>query len=162
MPGAPTRLLALAGIVAPVLFTALVILQGWLIPAYSHVRQPISALTAWPTGWIQNLNFLAVGGLAIAFAYALHRTIQPARRGAWAFPLLLAGGLGIAAAALFPWVMVNGVPTEPPGHVAAAVTAFAASGLGWLALSRRIALSGSVVSSCWLLARVASRRDDYE
>ena len=138
MLGAQTRLLALAGIIAPVLFTALVVLQGWLIPAYSHVRLPISALAAWPTGWIQDVNFLAVGGLAIAFAYALHRTIQPTRRGAWAFPLLVAGGLGIAVASLFPWVMIDGVPTETPGHVAAAVTAFAASGLGWLALSRRM------------------------
>src|SRR5262245_16201364 len=138
MPGAQTRLLALAGIVAPVLFTALVILQGRLIPAYSHVRLPISALAAWPTGWIQNVNFLAVGGLAIVFSYVLHRTIQPARRGAWAFPLLVAGGSGIVAAGLFPWVMIDGIPTETAGPVAAAVPAFAASGLGWLALSRRM------------------------
>src|SRR5262245_30318777 len=36
------RTLALAGVVGPVLFTVLVILQGLLIPAYSHVRLPIS------------------------------------------------------------------------------------------------------------------------
>src|SRR5262245_10660801 len=76
------RTLALAGIAGPVLFTALVILQGLLIPEYSHVRLPISALEAWPTGWIQRLNFWAIGLLNIAFAYALHQRVQPARGGA--------------------------------------------------------------------------------
>ena len=34
--------------------------------------------------------------------------------------------------------MINGVPTETPGHVAAAVTTFFASALGWVTLSRRM------------------------
>ena len=42
--------LAVAGIIGPVFFTALVVLQGFLVPEYSHVRMPISALAAWPTG----------------------------------------------------------------------------------------------------------------
>ena len=132
------RTLALAGIVGPVLFTLLVILQGLLIPAYSHVRLPISALAAWPTGWIQTLNFWAVGVLNIVFAYALHRSVQPARRGAMGVPLLVLGGIGIVLAGVFPWVMVNGVPTETPPHVVGAITTFAATGLGWLMFSRRM------------------------
>lgn len=67
--------LALAGIAGPVLFTVLVILQGQLIPAYSHVSLPISALEAWPTGWIQRLNFWVAGLLNIAFAYGLLRRV---------------------------------------------------------------------------------------
>ena len=49
--------LALAGIIGPIWFTTFVVLQGLLLPDYSHVRLPISALAAWPTGWIQNINF---------------------------------------------------------------------------------------------------------
>jgi hypothetical membrane protein len=134
-----TRTLALAGIVGPLLFTALVILQGLLQPDYSHVRMPISALAAWPTGWIQDLNFFIVGTLMIAFALALHRSVQPSRRGRTGFLLLAAGGLGVLLAGIFPWRMVDGVPTETPSHVVAAITTFAASGVGLVAFSRRMA-----------------------
>ncbi|HET7696582.1 MAG TPA: DUF998 domain-containing protein [Vicinamibacterales bacterium] len=120
------------------LFATLVILQGLLIPAYSHVRLPISALEAWPTGWIQRLNFYVVGLLNLAFVCGMHLGVQPARRGALGFPLLVLGAVGIVLAGLFPWVMVNGVPTETPPHVAGAVTTFAATGLGWLTFSRRM------------------------
>ena len=51
-----TRALALAGIIGPIWFTTLVVVQRWLLPDYSHVRLPISALAAWPTGWLQNVN----------------------------------------------------------------------------------------------------------
>ena len=64
---ARARALALAGIVGPIWFTLLVVLQGFLQPDYSHVRSPISALGAWPTGWIQNLNFDVTGALGMAF-----------------------------------------------------------------------------------------------
>jgi hypothetical membrane protein len=121
-----------------VLFTALVILQGVLVPAYSHVRLPISALEAWPTGWIQQLNFWVVGFLNMAFVYALHVGVQPARRGVMGVPLLVLGGIGVVLAGLFPWVMVDGVPTETPPHVVGAITTFAATGLGWLMFSRRM------------------------
>jgi len=116
----------------------LVILQGLLIPEYSHVSLPISALEAWPTGWIQRLNFLVVGFLIFAFAYALHLGVQPSRHGGMGAPLLVLGGIGIILAGLFPWVMVDGVPTETAPHVVGAVTTFAATGLGWLIFSRRM------------------------
>jgi hypothetical membrane protein len=133
-----TRMVALAGVVGPVLFTVLVILQGLLIPAYSHVSLPISALEAWPTGWIQRLNFWVGGFLNIAFASALHLGVQPARRGFMGVPLLVLGGIGLVLAGLFPWVMVNGVPTETAAHVVGAITTFAATGLGWLMFSQRM------------------------
>jgi len=129
---------AVAGLVGPMLFTVLVIVQGLLIPTYSHVRLPISALEAWPTGWIQRLNFWVVGLLNIAFVYVLHVSVQPARRGVMGVPLLVLGGLGILLAGLFPWMMVNGVPTETTAHAGAAITTFAATGLGWLMFSRRM------------------------
>lgn len=133
-----TRTLALAGILAPVWFTTLVVLQGFLLPDYSHVRLPISALAAWPTGWIQTLNFYVTGGLAIAFALALHRAVQPTARGSTGFALLVMGGIGLVLAGVFPWRMVNGVPTETPAHVIGAITTFAATGLGLIVFSRRL------------------------
>jgi hypothetical protein len=64
------RVLALAGVIGPIWFTALVVVQGFLLPDYSHVRLPISALAAWPTGRIQTLSFYVFGLLTITFALA--------------------------------------------------------------------------------------------
>ena len=48
----------------PHLFTTLVVVQGFLVPHYSYVRPPISALAAWPTCWIQavGVKLRAVSG----------------------------------------------------------------------------------------------------
>src|SRR5262245_33178066 len=76
-----TRLLAWAGIVAPVLFTAIVILQGVLQPDYSHVAMPISALAAWPYGWVQNVNFYVFGTLMVLFAFGFDAGVARTRYG---------------------------------------------------------------------------------
>jgi len=138
MSGPRARTLALAGLVGPTLFTALVILQGLLQPDYSHVAMPISALAAWPAGWIQVLNFHIAGAMIIAFAYALNLGVAPSGQGVLGSGLLAAGGLGIVLAGIFSWKMVDGVPTEPPSHVVGAVLAFAATGLGLVVFSQRM------------------------
>ena len=68
-----TRPLALAGLVAPVWFTAVVVIQSELYPRYSHVTNAISALAAGPRGWMQNLTFYVAGVLVIVCVIALHR-----------------------------------------------------------------------------------------
>src|SRR5918993_4723343 len=132
------RALAVAGIIGPVFFTALVVLQGFLVSEYSHVRMPISALAAWPTGWIQSLNFYITGTLTIVFALALNRGVQPSTRGHLGVVFLAIGGVGLLLVGLFPWTMVAGVPTETPPHVVGAVMVFAATGLGLIVFSRRM------------------------
>jgi hypothetical membrane protein len=133
-----TRTLALAGIIGPIWFTTLVVVQGVLVPDYSHVRMPISALAAWPTGWIQTLNFYVSGALTIAFGFGLQHAVQPTRQGRTGFVLLVVGGIGLVLAGVFPWRMVDGVPTETPPHVVGAVMTFAATGLGLIVFSRRM------------------------
>lgn len=122
----------------PILFTLLVILQGLLQPDYSHVREPISALAAWPAGWIQNLNFFVFGALMTAFVLGLNLGVRPSPRGIVGFALLLLGSIGIVLAGVFPWRLQNGVPTETPQHVATAVTVFASTPLGLILFSRRM------------------------
>ena len=120
---ARARALALAGIVGPIWFTTLVVLQGFLQPDYSHVRLPISALGAWPTGWIQSLNFYVTGALGMAFALALHRGVQLERRvGDPESRCWSSVESASCSAGLFPWKMVDGVPTETPPHVIGAIT----------------------------------------
>ena len=69
---------------------------------------------------------------------ALHRGVQPTRAGRSGIALLVMGGIGIVLAGLFPWKMVDGVPTETPPHVIGAIMAFAAAGLGLIVFSRRM------------------------
>jgi hypothetical protein len=105
-------MLALAGVAGPLLFTVFVILQGLLIPAYSHVRLPISALEAWPTGWrIQRLNCSPPGSWRTGYCVS------------WPLPL---GDDRWRA------------HRDAASHVVGAIMTFAATGLGWLIFSRRM------------------------
>jgi hypothetical membrane protein len=133
-----TRQLSLAGIIGPILFTCLVVVQGILQPDYSHVRLPVSALAAWPAGWIQVLNFYIFGSLTIAFAVALHGAMQHST-GMAGVGLLALSGVGLMLAGTFSWEMVEGVPTETPPHVVGAIVSFVGTGAGYVALSRRMA-----------------------
>src|SRR5713101_4567384 len=84
---------AAAGIAAPIVFTILLIVQGMLHPEYSHVTMPISALSARPGGWIQNLNFVISGVLLTAFAIGLHLAVRPVRSGVIGPGLLVLSGV---------------------------------------------------------------------
>jgi hypothetical membrane protein len=134
----PIRALALAGIAGPVVFIVLVVIQGLMQPDYSHVAMPISALAAWPAGWLQNLNFFLLAALLAVFTVGVNAAIRPARFGFLGIALLFANALGIFLSGLFPWMDVNGVPTETRPHVLAAVLTFASASIGLVALSRRM------------------------
>jgi hypothetical membrane protein len=136
------RTLALAGLVAPLWFTTLIVAQGLLHPEYSHVRLPISALAAFPMGWVQNLNFFATGALMILFIAGLNGSVRPTPRGYVGFALLLIGGAALMMNGMFPWQMVDGVPTEPPAHAVSAIATFASTGLGMIVFSRRMTADG--------------------
>ena len=130
--------LSTAGIVAPIWFTTLVMIQGILQPDYSHITMPVSALAAWPAGWMQRLNFYVLAALMAIFAIGVHRTVQPTRYGLLGIVLLFASCLGLVIAGLFPWIMVNGVPTETKPHVVGAILSFSGASTGFIALSRRM------------------------
>lgn len=71
--------LAAAGIVGPVVFAVVAVAQGLLRPSYSFVAQPVVALVAGPSGWVQNLNFVVLGAAIIAFAIGLQLGVRPTR-----------------------------------------------------------------------------------
>ena len=131
--------LAITGMIGPICFITLVIVQGILQPDYSHIAMPISALAAWPAGWIQNANFFVSATLNAAFAIGVHNAIRPTRFGLAGIALLLASSVGLVVAGLFPWINVDGVPTETPPHVVGAVLTFSAASTGMIVLSRRMA-----------------------
>ena len=65
------RFFALCGIVAPILFTVLVILESLLRPGYSQIFNDVSDLGIGPYAIIQNINFIIFGLLSIGFAMGL-------------------------------------------------------------------------------------------
>jgi hypothetical membrane protein len=131
--------LAVAGIVAPLWFTALVLYQSLAQRDYSQVALPISALAAWPAGWLQNVNFVVFGVLMGAYALGLHRGVRPRRGGAISLMFLLVSAAGLVLAAVFPWRRVGANFVVPAGHVVAAFMSFLGAALGLIAMSWRMA-----------------------
>jgi hypothetical protein len=84
-----TQWLALAGIIAPILFTLIIALLDviqyrWLISVGENpfITSPMSVNSLGPSGWLMMTDFGAFGLLVIAFAFGLHRVVK-ARKWAW-------------------------------------------------------------------------------
>lgn len=134
-------LLAWAGIVGPVLFTAAYMAQeAFRRGEYSPLAEPVSALEAGPHGWLQQVNFVVFGLLTVAFAVGLHRGVRPTRAGVAGPALLVVSGVGLLLAAALPLRQdAAGVTYDPGGHVVAGVLFFVASAAGLIVISRRLA-----------------------
>lgn len=136
--GRTGQLDAYVALAAPLVFISLVLVQAWQSPGYSHVSLPISALAAWPSGWIQNLNFLILAAGMLAFAVLMHRSVAGSPAGVVGPMLLAFCGAGLVLAAAFPWVRLEEGFAVPRGHVVGAGITFAGAGAGFTILSRRM------------------------
>ena len=94
-----------AGIVGPLFFIVVFLLEGATRPGYSAWRHYVSQLATGDGGWMQTVNFLVCGTLVLVFAVALRQTIG-GTRGSIGGPVLL----GLFAAAL----LVAGIFTTDP------------------------------------------------
>lgn len=124
-PNRTVRFLAAGGIVGPILYTVAWLVLGFLDPSHSHLRDPISNLSAIgaPYALVMTFIILVFALLIIAFAYGLHRGLPP---GFWAGPAALAlAGVGYVGIALAPLNLAS--PGEPnvPHTISASVTVFA-------------------------------------
>ena len=91
------RIFALCGIIAPILFTLLVIIESLLRPDYSQIFNDISDLGLGPYSIVQNINFIVFGLLSIGFAMGLGDQL-PNRAGKAVKWLIIIFGLGIILA----------------------------------------------------------------
>lgn len=95
------RALLACGVATAPLFYAVVALQLALRPEYDIRTQPISFLALGELGWIQVINFLVTGTLALAGALGLRHVLR-GQRGGTAGPFLVGlYGLGMIGAGLF-------------------------------------------------------------
>lgn len=70
------QIFALCGIIAPILFTLLVIVESILRPGYSQTYNFVSDLGAGFNAIIQNINFVIFGLLSLGFALGLRGGCQ--------------------------------------------------------------------------------------
>ncbi len=108
------QLCALAGVAGPILFTGVYTIDGFLLPSYSALLEPISNLGAeGPATWIQNTNFVLSGLLLVAFVVAFYQELRPLIRRGWlllcTFFLTLTG-IVLASAGFFH----TDLPGYPP------------------------------------------------
>lgn len=104
------RKLLYAGVVGPLLFIVVFLIEGATRPGYSAWRHYVSQLATGDGGWVQTVNFLVCGALVLVFAAALRRAIQgtrgsiggPALLGLFAVALLLAGAFATDPALGYP------------------------------------------------------------
>ena len=104
--------LAIAGIAGPIIFATLAFVQSLVSGDHSLIADPISALAAGPSGWVQNMNFLHFGGLMIAYAVGLHLGVGPMRSGPLALAFLLLSGMGLIWAGSCPATDAGGAFQE--------------------------------------------------
>jgi hypothetical membrane protein len=135
-----TAALAVAGIAGPVIFAVVALVQSLLRPEHSLVADPISALAAGPSGWVQNVNFLVFGALMMAYAIGLHLGVRPTRWGGVGLSFLVLSGVGLVWAGLFPSTDATGARLDDRVlHIVAFPMTFLGAGIGLIVMSRRMA-----------------------
>ena len=108
--GAPSlslRLLLACGIVGPLLFILMFLVEGATRPDYSPLRHPVSSLSIGDLGWMQIANFIITGALLIAFALGVRRALPSAT---WRALLLGLVGVGLIGSGIFVTDPLNGYP----------------------------------------------------
>ena len=132
--------LAAAGIVGPIMFAVVALVQSLLRLEHSLVADPISSLAAGPSGWVQDVNFLLFGSLMIAYAIGLHLGVRPTRWGVVGLAFLALSGVGLVWAGLFPATDATGAVKEDRVlHIVAFPMTFLGAGIGLIVMSRRMA-----------------------
>lgn len=98
------RLFALCGIIAPILFTLMVIVASLSRPGYSQTYDFISDLGVGPNAILQNANFVIFGLLTIGLAIGLLGELSAPRGISWkvGVGLVIIFGLGVLFAGVFP------------------------------------------------------------
>jgi len=92
-----TRFLLRCGVVGPLLFIVVFLLEGLTRPDYNPYRSMVSELSLSSWGWQQIANFLVCGTLLVAFSIGLRR-VHISR---WATRVLTVTALGMLMAGLF-------------------------------------------------------------
>ncbi len=98
------RLVALLGVVSPIVCVLVFTLAGFLRPNYSPIRSAISALGTGPNGWILNVDLIISGLLFIIFAIGFYHWMRPIISYGWLLAstsLLVISSAGVVNEGIF-------------------------------------------------------------
>src|SRR5689334_5876007 len=109
-----TRLLLVCGVIGPLLFIIVFLIEGATRENYNPFRYAVSSLSIGDRGWIQAANFLMVGVLLVAFAIGLRRALKGSRGGLWGPILIGLAGIGLFGAGIFTTDPIFGYPPDAP------------------------------------------------
>jgi hypothetical protein len=115
-----TRLLLLGGIVGPIEFTIVYLVEGATRPGYNAIVDAVSALSLTDAGWVDIVSLVVNGLMLLAFAMALRQALVP-RRG-WGPAFVVVAGLGFTVAGIFVTDPAQGYPPGTPQGPAVVAT----------------------------------------
>ncbi len=96
-----SRLMLAGGVIGPVLFIIVFLIEEATRPGYSAWRHYVSQLSTGEGGWVQIANFIMCGLLSLGFALALWTAWRSRRVPNWGAVLLVVFSLGLIVAGIF-------------------------------------------------------------
>ena len=143
-----------AGVVGPLLFIVVFLIEGFTRPGYSQWRHYVSQLATGPGGWVQIANFFVCGALVLAFAVALRASTRTI-----AAPIFLSAfGVALLVAGAFPTDPALGYP---PGVGAAHTTHGMIHGLAGLAAFSTLPITAFLMAGWFWRDRTRRRWSWY-
>lgn len=98
------------GIVSPVLFLVVIIVDGAIRPGYRPMRHAISALALGPRGRLQTINFMLTGALIFAASFG----VSQAGASPWLAIAVAMVGIGMIGSGTFAMDPMRGYPPGTP------------------------------------------------
>ncbi|GAA4829740.1 hypothetical protein GCM10023201_16670 [Actinomycetospora corticicola] len=144
-PTTTTRRLLLAGAVSAPLWGAVALGQAALRSDFDFTVQPLSMLSTGSLGWLQITNFLVGGGLTVAGALGLGRSLGSRAVARW-WGLSGAGFVAAGALVLDP-AGTTAMSWHGAGHLVAGTVAFLALAVTCLLLAGRFRREGHAVAA---------------
>lgn len=112
-----TRRLLTGGVIGPVLFFVVLLVEGWTRADYDPVRQFGSLLSLGDEGWQQIANFLISGALIICGAVGIRRVMHDGPGSRWGPILIGLAGVGLMVAGVFVTDPALGYPPGAPAGI---------------------------------------------
>ena len=109
-----TRWLLTGGVIGPVLFVVVLLVEGWTRADYDPMTMFGSLLSLGDLGWQQVANFVLGGLLVLAGAFGLARVLTDGPGCRWGPRLIGLAGIGLALAGVFVTDPAQGYPPGTP------------------------------------------------
>lgn len=143
-----TEFLLGCGVVGPLLFIVVFLIEGATRSGYSAWQTDVSYLSLSNQGWEQIANFLVCGSLCMAFAVGLRRIWSTGKASVWGPLLIGLFGLGLVVAGVFVADPGGGYPPGAPLNGSPQTLH------GWVhGLNGAVLFLVTLPASCFVLAR---------